>query len=514
MLHETCESTKEFLNEKTKTERKKIGQFFTSEPAARFMGRLFDPKYERIRIADPGAGTGLLTASVIDYLADSGKNISLVVDMFENDDNVLPVLKKNILRWRQLADSKGLMLEVNLIEENFITANQLKWHNGFYSGEYDFIISNPPYKKIQKTALEARIMDKIVYGQPNLYFLFMAMASNLLKPEGEMVFIVPRSWTSGLYFKAFREYFLNQMRIDLVHQFVSRKKVFDHEDVLQETVIVKATKTECGKSKLIISSSNSINDFSEPMLLHVPYDLCVEQQGDRYIYLPIDEEEIEILKAMKTFDATLESIGFHMKTGPTVDFRSQDAIHDNPEDDDCPLLWSQHFSSGQIRFPRSDLSGQYISSSQRALLINNDNYLFVKRFSSKEEKRRLQPAIFLEMLIDNYKTFSAENHLNYITNTHGGLDVQEVYGLYVIFNSTMWDRYYRILNGSTQVNATECNGLPMPDIETVRRLGDRMKKEKILSTEVCDRILKEELRGFRRREDDIVRAGYARKSAV
>jgi adenine-specific DNA-methyltransferase len=80
-------------------------------------------------------------------------------------------------------------------------------------------------------------------------------------------------------------------------------------------------------------------------------------------------------------------------------------------------------------------------------------------------------------------------------NTHGGLNMQEVYGLFVIFNSTLWDRYYRILNGSTQVNATECNDFPMPDMNIVKRFGDRLQTMDALSTDVCDLIIKEEIRG-------------------
>jgi adenine-specific DNA-methyltransferase len=183
-----------------------------------------------------------------------------------------------------------------------------------------------------------------------------------------------------------------------------------------------------------------------------------------------------------------------MKTGPTVDFRTMESIHDEEELGDLPLLWAQHFSSGRIRFPVPDAAGQYISPERKALLIDRDNYLLVKRFSSKEEKRRLQPAILLSESIPGYDRFSAENHLNYITNSHGGLDIDEVYGLYVIFNSTLWDRYYRILNGSTQVNATECNRFPVPGMDTVRRFGKRIHREGRFSTEVCDSIIGEEFR--------------------
>lgn len=65
------------------------------------------------------------------------------------------------------------------------------------------------------------------------------------------------------------------------------------------------------------------------------------------------------------------------------------------------------------------------------------------------------------------------------------------YGLYVIFNSTLYDKYYRILNGSTQVNSTEINSMPMPDKECIQEMGRELMKTKDLSEKNCDLILEE-----------------------
>ena len=53
-------------------------------------------------------------------------------------------------------------------------------------------------------------MPAVVHGAPNLYFLFASMSLFNLKQESEMVYIVPRSWTSGAYFTAFRQYLLGE----------------------------------------------------------------------------------------------------------------------------------------------------------------------------------------------------------------------------------------------------------------------------------------------------------------
>lgn len=98
--------------------------------------------------------------------------------------------------------------------------------------KWDVIISNSPYMKIEKKHPASLAMPKVVHGSPNLYFLFMSMALFNLRQGGEMVFIVPRSWTSGAYFKAFREYLLSHGRLAYIHLFASRDKVFKEEQVL------------------------------------------------------------------------------------------------------------------------------------------------------------------------------------------------------------------------------------------------------------------------------------------
>ncbi|MEG1291882.1 MAG: hypothetical protein RSD28_06250 [Lachnospiraceae bacterium] len=63
------------------------------------------------------------------------------------------------------------------------------------------------------------------------------------------------------YFKRFREYFLTISKLEHIHLFVSRNKVFDKEDVLQETIIIKVKKTEVQPAEVIVTSSQTNNDF-------------------------------------------------------------------------------------------------------------------------------------------------------------------------------------------------------------------------------------------------------------
>ncbi len=120
---------------------------------------------------------------------------------------------------------------------------------------------------------------------------------------------------------------------------------------------------------------------------------------------------------------------------------------------------------------------------------NYVNYLFVKRFTAKEEHRRLQCGVYLARKNPEYTEISTQNKLNFIC---GLQDLSEcvVYGLYVLFNSTLYDGYYRILNGSTQVNSTEVNSMPVPPLNVIESMGKKLIKSKDMSEKMCDKILR------------------------
>lgn len=353
--------------------------------------------------------------------------------------------------------------------------------------KYDFVIGNPPYMKIPKDAPEAVAMPSICYGTPNMYFIFAAMSLFNLQEEGEMVYIMPRSWTSGAYFKRFREYFLTEGKIVHIHLFVSRKNIFDQEGVLQETIIIKVKKSRTMPREVRITSSKNNRDFADITSLAVPYGLVVSGTN-YYVYLLTDEKEVAVLKRLHRFDKTLPDIGIKMKTGLTVDFRNRDILRNEEEKGAVPLFYAQHIKEGKIQFPIKK-EHEYVVTNQQGLMQDNKNYLFVKRFTTKEETRRLQCGIYLEKDFPQYRKISTQNKINFIDGVLTELTECLVYGLYVLFNSTLYDEYYRILNGSTQVNSTEINTMPVPDLECIQEMGQSLMKSQDLSENNCNVIL-------------------------
>lgn len=481
------EESLKYLDEMPKAKRKEIGQFFTSVETAIYMASMFEsPKKEDITVLDAGAGSGILTAAVVERLQSEGiKHISVVC--YETSEDVLPMLKSNL---NYLKENSVIPLDFDIREENYITTQSSDFNNSMFSNpdavKYDWIIGNPPYKKIPKDAVEALSMPAVCYGAPNLYFLFASMGLFNLDAKGEMVYIIPRSWTSGAYFKSFRDYFLKEGSLRQIHLFISRDKVFEKESVLQETIIIKVDKS-VEKGSVKITSTNSNSDFENINVIEVPYDNIVFG-SENYVYLVTTEEELRVLKVLGKWKNTLPSLGLKMKTGLTVDFRSWDYLKNEPGEGIVPLFYSQHIKDGRVVFPIQK-EWEYITTEKAGLIQRNKNYLFVKRFTSKEEKRRLQCGIYLSSDYPEYASISTQNKVNFIEGLVSDLSVEQVYGLYVLFNSTIYDLYYRILNGSTQVNSTEVNAMPVPTLEEIEQLGVALLKENDLSVDACDKVL-------------------------
>lgn len=425
------ESTNKYIEQMPKEIRKKNGQFFTSKETALFMASLFDLSLfsKEISILDPGAGSGILTAALIQRIIDTDKIKTIKITCYETDGDILELLNKNLL-W--IRDNSPLKIEYKIVKDNYITSQTLEYNNMLSActepEKYDVIIGNPPYLKIGKTANEALSMPDICYGSPNLYFLFMEMASFNLVDNGELVFIVPRSWTSGAYFKKFREKFLSEVTLKHIHLFVSRDKVFDKETVLQEIIIIRAKKETNRVENITITTANNNFDFDSKTVFEAPYDMVVSGEH-KYIFLITDKEEADTIKKVNEWKDTLPTLGLKMKTGLTVDFRNREALRDDAEEKAVPLFYSQHIKAGKVIFPVGK-DNEYILTEQKGLLQDNTNYLFVKRFTAKEEKRRLQCGVYLAKKYPKYKAISTQNKINFITGLQGLSDCL-VYGLYV-----------------------------------------------------------------------------------
>lgn len=492
MLDYILAQTSNFLKEMPKSTRKKKGQFFTSKETAVFMTSLFDFTNinPHVEILDPGAGTGILSAALIDRIISEKAANSISLTCYENDENVLPVLQNNL---RYIQEHSDLPFDYKIIKDDYILSQSADFEGSFFADntarKYDLVIGNPPYLRIMRNNPVAIAMPTVVHGAPNMYFLFAAMSLFNLKQGHEMVYIIPRSWTSGEYFKMFRKYFLSNGKIEHIHLFVCRDKVFSQEQVLQETIIIKVSKKDIAPCMVTISSTKTNNDFNEITEIQVPYSSIVSGKN-LYVYLPTSKQDVKVIQMINRYKNTLPDEGIKMHTGIVVDFRQREELRKEPGNHILPLFYSQNIRNGRVNHNSTGKEYDWIVDSKPGLIQKNQNYVFCKRFTAKEERRRLQCGIYLAEDFPEYEYISTQNKINYVDRVDKKeMSLPLTYGIYALLNSTLFDMFYRILNGSTQVNSTEINNIPVPAVDQIEAIGKKLIDADNLSTETCDKIL-------------------------
>jgi adenine-specific DNA-methyltransferase len=479
--------------------RKKRGQFFTPKGISEFMVRQFENFNTRhtLRILDPGAGVGIFESAICELLLSRGKVTRISFDLFENDKKILPLLSHNMKVCKTTMIRNKIQMSYRINAEDFILSNadifndKMENFNSDLDG-YDFVICNPPYYKLRKASPQAVAMHGLSKGQPNIYSLFMALAAKLLKIGGQMTILTPRSYCSGLYFRKFRTWFYKYISPTKIHVFESRREVFKRDNVIQEMLVLTGIKGIDNPKKVIISASNG--DFkgkSELMVRETNYkEVVIENDDDVIIRIPESELDESIAAELNKFKFNLATLGMKVSTGRVVPFRSMKFLLKNvcEKGDGYPLIWMQNIRNGGVIWPRSvGDKPMAIKNRQGAknLLIPNNNYVLIKRFSSKEGKRRIHAGVLLKKYLKS-DYIGIENHVNYIYKLNGKLSEDEANGVARLLNSKLYNRFFQMQNGNTQVSASEIYNIPLPSMEKITQVGRVYRRESKLQEEVSD----------------------------
>jgi adenine-specific DNA-methyltransferase len=465
-----------YVTQAAKIDRRDFGQFFTPLAVARMMAKLAtDSNAESLRVLEPGAGTAILASAFCEALPASVRQVH--IDAFEIHP-VLADLCEDALgyasRW---LEERGVQSTFDVHRKDFVLANAGRLAAELFKeprAAYDVAISNPPYFKLQKQDPRALAVSDMVHGQPNIYAIFMAIMATLLRDDGIMVTITPRSFTAGDYFKRFREVLFANVVPDAIHLFTSRRDAFRDDEVLQENIIMRARPFAHGKNaRVTISKSTGIYDMEKCNVRNVPLASVVDLGSrDLTVHIPTAAVEDDVLKLVRTWPETLESLCLNVSTGPVVAFRASQFLRSECTSDSVPLLWLKHVRQMKITWPASVSKPQHIVSTpeSESLLIPNRTYVLMRRFSAKEEHRRIVAApLFKDDLPGD--AIGLENHLNYIYRPKGSVDRDEAIGLAALLSSAVVDCYFRISNGNTQVSAAELRKLPLPSRVVLEKIG-------------------------------------------
>ena len=212
----------ESVNKKMVVEKKGLKITDDAILLSKFIKRYLDTNYKNMRekktFLEIGAGQGVIS------LLLSETAIVLKIFAVEIQEEIFKILKKNV--------------EINKLNDKIIPINK---NIKSIEGEYDFIFSNPPYKKINSGKMPRNEAERVSKYEVLLTLEELILEiKRLLKNHGEFFVIVPNDRLNDV----FKNIYVNKMNILSID--INKYKKMD-------LVVVHGKKGGKSNSKIMIS---------------------------------------------------------------------------------------------------------------------------------------------------------------------------------------------------------------------------------------------------------------------
>src|SRR5690606_29639096 len=121
-----------------------------------------------------------------------------------------------------------------------------------------------------------------------------------------------------------------------------------------------------------------------------------ESSGTHLVRIAKSGFEQEIVETIDALPHRFRDLPYRISTGPVVTFRSRDLLCGDQTKNTAPLVWMHNVRPFATRFPKKNGKPAHILVSEKSqkLLVPSERYVLLKRFTAKEERRRLVAGIF------------------------------------------------------------------------------------------------------------------------
>lgn len=455
--------------------KKKLGQFYTPIGIAKKM--ITDVKSELIKfsnkdtIVDPACGTGVFIVETIKQLSCYFSARELCEYVSENiyayDVNPFAVIatKINILIFLLELDFEKT--KENKVDINSYKFKNVKWKNTITeedSNSFSLILGNPPYFKLDsKSVKDICGYEEVIYGQPNIYSLFMHWGINHLSAGGIMSLIVPQSIRSGLYFKNIRKE-IKELQIKSILHIDSRQNIFDRAEQAVLIISLKNNPVRNTKTKIqfINGKQEVLSSFS------ISRKKLMADQNNNYMFIINKNYKMyDIFEKVYHNGTTLSDSDsmFKFSNGLFVWNQHKDALT-NSNKDSIPIIYGADVQPEGFEFITSWTNNERksyakITDKTKSYVLSGKR-LLVQRTTNFEKNIRLKACLISDDFLDKYENYFLENHINYLC----GNDKEEMItfeimsGFLGLLNSRLINYIFISKSGNTQVSANELNLLP------------------------------------------------------
>jgi len=395
------ELSKKITNELTKNEKKNYGIFFTPSNTVKYNLKILKDYMEK---------TGLKITEqscILEPSCGSCEYIEEMKKIFQNA-NIIGI-EKNKMIFERIKH-----LDVKLINDDFICYN--------FTQKYDLIIGNPPYFVVNKEEIFSKYYD----GRPNIFIFFIIKSLSLLKKNGILNFILPKSFLNCLYYDKTRKYINKNYKI--VNIIECNESNCKYIDTKQETIILIIQNTEEMKC-------NVNNEM---------YKISIEE----YTIFGT-KDNIAKLKELYKGTTNLKNLEFTVNVGNIVWNQNKTIL--TSDENQTLLIYSTDIKDNKlcIQKYKNEEKKNYINKTgndEPILVINRGygtgNYNF--NYCIINEKTTLKYLIENHLICIKYKEKETKNKL-----------IKKLKSIIKSFNDTRTRTFIEIYFGNNAINTTE-----------------------------------------------------------
>lgn len=347
-----------------------------------------------MRVLDPGVGTGEFLASVLDRQPDAQ------VHGWDVDPTVLSV-------------ARAVVPDARLEHRSALDP---------WSGPpFDLVVGNPPYFQFRASPAIRAQFREVISGRVNIFALFFQRGLQLLRPGGQLAYVVPPSMNNGAYFNNLRSFLTRHADVEFLEVHCPHDLFHGAQTSVQ--IIV----ARLGRGS---HSGRHVVTFHEP---HSGFERTVFSS------------DADALVRYRDSGRTLFELGYEAVTGTIVWNQHRDALRRHANGSTVHLIWS-HNIGDDLRLTHDHRRPQFIET----MRTNRGPAIVVNRITGSVGHTTLRCAAIPEAM-----PFVAENHVNVIRrHGHFSPKCDWVELLHSLKSPTVGE-HARLLTGNTQISAKE-----------------------------------------------------------
>lgn len=351
-------------------------------------------------------------------------------------------------------------------------------------GEYDAVVSNPPYGKLLNppASILERFADSLTGKHVNKYALFMRLAIDWVRPGGFIALVLPTSFIAGPSFGNLRRSILADAHILAVDLIDKRDGLF--VDVLQDACI------------LFLRKKNGRTPEAPPTCRFLHEDGSCRELGQ--IDIPsapsirtwvLPSETAPNIATHDFFSgafARLADYGYGARAGYFVWNRQQERCREGsrPEQNEFPLVWAHCVKANEPcglsthRSRRKPGLMSLVKFDKHSDSLINQPAIVVQRTTNRRQTKRLIAGYIPKSLVDKYGSLISENHTIVVYPLPGVEQKVTCETMCRLLNSKPVDNRYRQVSGTVSVSVNLLKELPFPPPVLIQnRFCDHLTEE-------------------------------------